>query len=279
MSSSSTPQRPTWAPDSIDVERPSVARMYDFFLGGSHNFAADRQLAEQALSVFPDAPHIVRANRAFLERAVQYLCAEGVDQFLDLGSGIPTAGNVHEIVLAANPAARTVYVDSDAVAVAHARALLTDVAQVGVLHADLRDPGTVLERAVTAGVDLARPLAVLLVSVLPFIPDEDDPAAIIAAYREASAPGSYLAVSHGTNDYQPEAVGKVEGIYTRTTQPGVFRSRAEIERLLGGYELVPPGLIDAIRWRPVLGEDVPDPLGGDVARYSLYAAVGRKAGH
>jgi hypothetical protein len=101
------PQRPNWAPESIDIDRPSVARMYDYFLGGSHNFAADRQLAEQALSVFPDAPHIVRANRAFLERAVHYLCAAGIDQFLDLGSGIPTAGNVHEIVLAANPSART----------------------------------------------------------------------------------------------------------------------------------------------------------------------------
>ena len=272
------PQRPNWAPDSIDIDRPSVARMYDYFLGGSHNFAADRQLAEQALSVFPDAPHIVRANRAFLERAVHYLCAAGIDQFLDLGSGIPTAGNVHEIVLAANPSARTVYVDADPVAVAHAKALLADVPQVGVLRADLRDPDEVLKQAVAAGLDLDRPLAVLLVSVLPFIPDEDDPAAIIAAYREASVPGSYLAISHGTNDYQPEAVGKVEGIYTRTTQPGVFRSRAEIERLLDGYELVEPGLIDAIHWHPGVDEDVPDPLGGDVARYSLYAAVGRKGG-
>jgi O-methyltransferase involved in polyketide biosynthesis len=251
--------------------------MYDYFLGGSHNFAADRQLAEQALSVFPDAPHVVRANRAFLERAVQYLCAAGIDQFLDLGSGIPTAGNVHEIALAADPAAHTVYVDADPVAVAHARALLAGEARVQVLRADLREPGAVLEQAVAAGLDLGRPLAVLLVSVLPFIPDEDDPAAIIAAYREASAPGSYLAVSHGTNEYQPEAVGKVEGIYTRTTQPGVFRSRAEIERLLRGYDPVPPGLVDAIDWRPVPDEDVPDPLGGDVARYSLYAAVGQKA--
>ena len=219
---------------------------------------------------------MVRANRAFLYRAVQHLCAAGIDQFLDLGSGIPTAGNVHEIVLAANPAARTVYVDSDPVAVAHARALLAGVAQVEVLHADLRDAGEVLGQAVGLGLDLSRPVAVLLVSVLPFIPDEDGPAAIIAAYREASAPGSYLAISHGTNDYQPEAVGKVEGIYTRTTQPGVFRSRAQIQELMDGYELVPPGLVDVINWRPNLDEEIPDPLGGDVVRYSLYAAVGRK---
>ena len=270
------PQRPAWAPDSVDIERPSVARMYDYFLGGSHNFAADRQLAEQALGVFPDAPYVVRANRAFLYRAVQHLCATGIDQFLDLGSGIPTAGNVHEIVLAANPEAHTVYVDADPVAVAHAGALLANVAHVDVLHADLRDPDEVLKQAVAAGIDLNRPLAVLLVSVLPFIPDEDDPAAIIAAYREASAPGSYLAISHGTNDYQPETVGKVEGIYENTTQPGVFRSRAQIEQLMRGYELVPPGLVDAILWRPTLDEEIPDPLGGDVARYSLYAAVGHK---
>ena len=270
------PQRPNWAPDSIDIDRPSVARMYDYFLGGSHNFAADRQLAEQALSVFPDAPHIVRANRAFLERAVQYLCAAGIDQFLDLGSGIPTAGNVHEIVFAADPSARTVYVDADPVAVAHAKALLADVPQVGVLRADLRDADEVLKQAVAAGLDLDRPLAVLLVSVLPFIPDEDDPASIVAAYRDGTTPGSYLALSHGTNDYMPETMDKIEGVYSNTSQPGVFRSRAQVSEFFTGYELLEPGLVDAINWRPRPGESGKDPLGGDVARYGLLGGAGRR---
>ena len=270
--------RPGWAPDEIDIERPSVARMYDYFLGGSHNFAADRELAEQALKVFPDAPYVVRANRAFLRRAVNLLCSLGIDQFLDLGSGIPTVGNVHEVAHAANPAARIVYVDSDPVAAAHSTALLDGHPLVRVLHADLREPQAVLgDAVVTSHLDLSRPVAVLLVSVLPFIPDADDPAAIVAAYREATAPGSYLAISHGTNDYQPEAVGQVEGVYTRTTQPGVFRSRAEILALLPGYELLPPGLVDAIRWRPDLEEELPDPLDGDVSRYSLLAAVAHRA--
>lgn len=271
--------RPVWAPEEIDIERPSVARMYDYFLGGSHNFAADRELAQRALEVFPDAPHVVRANRAFLRRAVTVLCLLGVDQFLDLGSGIPTVGNVHEVAHAAAPQARVVYVDSDPVAAAHSTALLEGESRVGVLHADLRDvPEVLLAAAAVGGLDFGRPVAVLLVSVLPFVPDEDDPAGIVAAYRDATAPGSYLAISHGTSDYRPKTVSEVEDVYNRTTQPGVFRSRDEIRALMPGYELLPPGLVDAIHWRPdpsTSDPDVPDPLGGDVARYSLLAAVGR----
>ena len=271
-------ERPAWVAEEIDIEAPSVARMYDFFLGGSHNFAADRQLAEQALGVFPDAPFVVRANRAFLRRAVTLLCREGIEQFLDLGSGIPTVGNVHEVVHAVRPRARVVYVDSDPVAYAHGATLLRDEPYVRVLHADLRDTAAVLQQAAEAGgLDFARPVAVLLVSVLPFIPDADDPAAIVAAYRDATAEGSYLAISHGTNDYQPRTVGEVERVYTRTAQPGVFRGRAEILALMPGYELLAPGLADAIHWRPDPQDQHPDPLGGDVARYNLLVAVGRKA--
>ena len=215
-------QRPVWAPAEIDIERPSVARMYDYFLGGSHNFATDRELAKQALNVFPDAPYIVRANRAFLRRAVTMLCGLGVDQFLDLGSGIPTVGNVHEVAHAANPMARIVYVDSDPVAAVHSAALLSNEPLVHVLHADLRDPELVLQEAATEGeLDLSRPVAVLLVSVLPFIPDADDPAGIVAEYRDGTAPGSYLAISHGTNDYQPEARRRGRGPLHAHEQPGV----------------------------------------------------------
>lgn len=270
-------QRPAWAPDDIDIELPSVARMYDYFLGGSHNFASDRELAQQALRVFPDAPFVVRANRSFLCRAVTALCSLGVEQFLDLGSGIPTAGNVHEVVAKERPGARTVYADCDPVAVAHSAALLAATAHVSVLHADLRDPDAVLAQAARAGgLDLGRPVGVLLVSVLPFVPDEDDPPAIVAAYREATVPGSYLAISHGTNDYRPKQVGEVENVYARTTQPGVFRSAEQVGRLFAGYELLEPGLVDAVRWRPDPVEAESDPLAGDVTRYSLIAGVGRR---
>ncbi|GAA2015559.1 SAM-dependent methyltransferase [Catenulispora yoronensis] len=268
-----------WTPDDVDIERPSVARMYDYFLGGSHNFASDRDLAKQAQEVFPDAPHVVRANRSFLGRAVAALCALGVDQFLDLGSGIPTVGNVHEIVAAHRSGARTVYVDSDPVAVAHASALLRDTDRVAVVHADLRNPDAVLRGAVETGeLGLSIPTAVLLVSVLPFVPDEDDPARIVAAYRDATVPGSYLAISHGTNDYRPKQVGEVENVYAKTTQPGVFRGKTEVERFFDGYELLEPGLVDIIHWRPEPAALAADPLGGDVARYSLIAGVGRRRG-
>jgi SAM-dependent methyltransferase len=269
--------RPAWAPDEVDIERPSVARMYDYFLGGSHNFPSDRDLAKQAQGAFPDAPYVVRANRSFLGRAVATLCALGVEQFLDLGSGIPTVGNVHEIVATHRPGARTVYVDSDPVAIAHASALLRDTDGVAVVHADLRDPEMVLQEAAAAGgLDLALPVAVLLVSVLPFVPDEDDPARIVAAYRDATAPGSYLAISHGTNDYRPKQVSEVETVYAKTTQPGVFRGKVDVERFFDGYDLLEPGLLDVIHWRPEPEALQADPLGGDVARYSLIAGVGSK---
>jgi hypothetical protein len=218
-----------------------------------------------------------RANRAFLRRAVTHLSDIGIDQFLDLGSGIPTAGNVHDVSQALNPEARTVYVDSDHVAVAHSTALLAGVPNTAVLHADLRDPAKVLHDPIVTGLlDFERPIAVLLVSVLPFIPDEDDPAGIVAAYRDATVLGSHLAISHGTDDYRPDATREVENVYSKTSQPGTFRSREQVLALMPGYELVEPGLVDAVLWRPTDPMGAADPLGGDLARYSLLAAVGRR---
>lgn len=250
--------------------------MYDYYLGGSHNFAADRQLAEQAISAWPDVAHLVRANRAFLRRAVSYL-ARGVSQFLDLGSGVPTVGNVHEVAQAVNGNARVVYVDSDPVAVAHSRSILADVPAAGVVHADLRAPAAVLGAVQRAGLlNVNQPIAVLMFAVLPFVPDEDDPAAIVAAYRDATVPGSYLALSHGTDDYRPEDARAVSEVYTRASHTMRLRSRAQIAAMLDGYELVDPGLVDMIHWRPDPDGGLPDPLDGDVARYSMLAAVGRK---
>ena len=173
--------RPGWSPGTVDPDRPSVARMYDYYLGGSHNFEADRALARVAVNHWPDLPMVMRANRAFMRRAVRYLISEGVTQFLDLGSGIPTVGNVHEVAAAANPEARTVYVDIDPVAVAHSRALLENTPGAAVVQADARDAAKVLLEAQDTGLlDLSRPVAVMMVALLHFIPDADDPAGIIA---------------------------------------------------------------------------------------------------
>jgi len=269
--------RPIWAPDEIDIERPAAARMYDYYLGGSHNFAADRALAEQYMRVWPDMPHIARANRAFLHRAVTFLSSEGIDQFLDLGSGIPTGGNVHDVSHSLDPAARTVYVDADPVAAAHGNELLRGIDFAKVVHADLRDAEAVLaDPAVTGFLDLSRPVAVLMVAVLHFVSAADDPADVINAYREATVPGSYLVVSHATSQYHPERIEKAEEIYDRASHGMTFRDRAEILGLMPGYELVPPGLVDLIHWRPDAHDTRPDPLGGDVTRYSLLAEVGRR---
>ncbi len=269
-------QRPIWAPDDVDIERPSPARMYDYYLGGSHNFAADRELAEQAMAVWPDARHFATANRAFLRRVVKLLADRGIDQFLDLGSGIPTVGNVHEVAYAANPKARTLYVDSDPVAHAHGSAILEDVPHARFLHADLRYPQAVLTSAQLTGfLDLSRPVAVLLFLALPFVPDGDDPAGIVAAYWEATAAGSYVALTHGTGDYRPQAIAQVRDVYEHASHSMTLRSKAQIAELLRGYELLEPGVVDTIRWRPD-PDAPPDPLGGDVARYAMYAAVGRR---
>ena len=268
--------RPVWAPDSIDIEKPSAARMYDYYLDGSHNFAADRQLAEEAKSAFPNMREYCLANRAFLHRAVTALSELGIGQFLDLGSGIPTASNVHEVAQAVNPDARTVYVDCDAVAYAHGVALLAGEPTACFVQADLRDPDDVLGDATVRGfLDFGRPIAVLLFSVLPFVPDADDPRAIVAAYRDACAPGSYLALTHGTADYHPAEAGELRRVYNRASHSMTPRPRSAVHDLMAGYELIEPGLTDAILWRPD-PQAPPDPFGGDVSRYSLYAAVGKK---
>ena len=267
--------RPAWAPDSLDLEVPSTARMYDYYLGGSHNFAADRALAEAALQAWPETPFMCRANRAFLRRAVTFLAGAGVDQFLDLGSGIPTGGNVHEIAQSIRPDARTVYVDSDPVAYAHGSVLLADNPRATYLQADLRNPESILtSSAVTQFLDLSRPVAVLMLMTLHFVPDDDDPDGIVAAYREATVPGSYLVVSHGTNEYRPDTQ-KITQVYSTASHGIVPRNKARIAELTAGYELVEPGLVDVILWRPEPTELEHDPLGGDVARYSTFAAVGR----
>jgi hypothetical protein len=270
-----TSHLPAWAPDAADIETPSAARMYDYYLDGSHNFAADRALAEEYIRVLPEIRHISRANRSFLRRAVRTLAAAGVDQFLDLGSGMPTVGNVHEVAGAVDPDAKVVYVDADPVTVAHGRAILAAVPNTAYLHADLSNPDRVLASPELARqFDFSRPIGVLMVAVLHFVPDADEPAEIIARYRDATAPGSYLVVSHATDDYNPKTMEQATGVYSRASHSMNFRSRAQITGLFAGYELLEPGLVDVIDWRPESGE--PDPYDGDVTRYNLLAAVGHR---
>jgi hypothetical protein len=265
--------------DRVNTAVPNPARIYDYLLDGKDNYPADREVAEQVVAIAPMARQAVRDNRAFLRRAVRFLAGEaGVRQFIDLGSGLPTQGNVHEIAQAVAPDARVVYVDNDAMVVTHSRALLAGDGSLAV-QADLRDPDAVLAHPEARElIDLDRPVALLLLAILHFIPDEQDPAGIVARYRDALPPGSWLALSHGTRDIpvrpdlSPEEMAemgaKVERLYQQTTASIVTRSRAQVERFFDGFELVEPGLVEIQRWRP---EDPGAGLPG-----GFYGGVGRK---
>lgn len=258
-------------PDGVEADRPSVARLYDFLLGGHHNFAADREMGRQLLAAEPSARHIVAENRAFLGRAVRFLLASGVRQFLDLGSGIPTQENVHEIAQCGDPAARVVYVDNDPVAVAHSKQILSGNALATVIKEDLRRPAAILGHSeVHRLIDFSQPVGVLMVTVLHFVPDADDPAAVVARFAEGLAPGSHLAISHATHEAAPGAAAEVEEIYASTTAAARTRSHAEILRFFTGFDLVEPGLVYLPLWRPDIA--APD----DPERAWFYAGVGRK---
>jgi SAM-dependent methyltransferase len=265
-------QLPEWAPADLDVTRPSVARIYDYFLGGAHNFEVDRQLAAELSRMSPNVVGTARANRHFLRRAVRFLADAGIRQFLDIGSGIPTAGNVHEIVGAVAPDARVVYVDVDPIAVAQSRAVLRGSTTTAVLCFDLRDPAKILAEATGTGlIALDEPVAVLLAAVLHFVPDSDRPGEIVRHLCDATAPGSYLLISHGTADGQGPGVLAARQLISRTATGTTLRTHAEISALFGTFSLVEPGLVDLDRWRPDPGDE-PDPAPERVAG---FAGVGR----
>lgn len=266
-------QRPSWAPDEVDIDRPSAARVYDYYLGGLHNFAVDRAMAARAVADWPELPRIMQANRAFLRRAVRHLAEQGIDQFLDIGSGIPTVGNVHEVAQAANPDARVVYVDIDPVAVAHSRAILADDPRTGVVQGDFTEVATVLDDPVTRSlIDLSRPVGVLVVALLHFVGDDRAPGEVLARYREATAPGSHLVISHASADGAPDRADDHQALYRRTATPMRMRTRDEVAALLGGFTLVDPGLVFLPEWRP----DDPSAVLENPERFTGYAAVGRR---
>ncbi|RKT57440.1 S-adenosyl methyltransferase [Saccharothrix australiensis] len=260
---------PRWVASSGDAERPNVARLYDYYLGGAHNFAVDREFAEQTMKVVPTAA-IVQHTRSFLRRAVRVCVANGIRQFLDLGSGIPTAGNVHEVAQQADPTCRVVYVDNEPATVAHGRTMLRGNATAAMVGADVRDPAAVLAAPeARALLDLSEPVCVLFVSVLPYVLDEDRPADVVAGYRAVMAPGSHLVMSHLTGDVQPEMVAKLVDVAAETLTPIVARPRSAIEALLEGFDLLAPGLVLTGRWR---GES-PAETGAESVS---YVAVGVK---
>jgi hypothetical protein len=257
-------ERLNWTPDEIDLDRPSPARVYDYYLGGSHNYAVDRETARQIVRLVPETPRFARANRSFLRRAVEHLVAAGIRQFLDIGSGIPTAGNVHEIAQRAAQDARVTYVDIDPIAVAHSRAILADNDRVAVVQDDLRTPERVLsDPELLRVLDLDEPVAILMISLLHFVPDSDDPAGVIARYRDAVVAGSYLALSHIRRVPDPPADGlKTLEIYKRIGAPLTPRSDAELRAFFTGFELVPPGLVALQEWRPETIDGPDADLGG-----------------
>jgi hypothetical protein len=261
-----------WVPDAVDVERPSSARIYDYFLGGAHNFAADRQVAEQLLASYPDVPQTAQANRAFLRRAVEFLVDAGTRQFLDIGSGIPTVGHVHEIAQRVAPESRVVFVDIDPVAVEHSRQILAGNVLTEVVQEDVRRPEHILQAPeVQRLLDFRQPVAVLIVSLMHFVPDPDQHASIITRLTEPFVAGSYVVLSHVTNDGRRDwSTGKE--IYGRAGIQGTLRSRAQVEALFGDFDLVDPGVVWVPAWRP---EDI-DVLYDQPEASGMYAGVGRK---
>ncbi|MHA6804212.1 SAM-dependent methyltransferase [Salinifilum ghardaiensis] len=249
MTSESTrglPDRPDVA--GIDLDRPNAGRMYDYFLGGGHHFAVDRVAAEHVLAAAPSVAEVAIANRSFLNRAVQHCLRCGVDQFLDLGSGLPTVGSTHQIAQHASPRARVVYVDSDPVAVAHARNLLVGLESVDVLYADLGQVRTVLQDPRVRGLlDLSRPVAVLLVAVLHYLPRAGE---VVAAYRDALPSGSMLVLAHTTADHQRGASAVARAVFEATTVRITPRSLDQVRDLFAGYDVTAPGVVWTPRWQP-----------------------------
>jgi S-adenosyl methyltransferase len=281
VTSESSSQARDWLDDTGSAEHESptfdtsvahIARVYDYWLGGKDNYAADRAAGEAALQAYPDLVSSVRANRAFLARVVRYLAAEaGIRQFLDIGTGIPTANNTHEVAQSVAPESRVVYVDNDPIVLSHARALLTSnpVGSTDYIDADLRDTDRILAEAART-LDFSRPVAVMLIAILHLIGDEDDPAAIVARVLDAVPPGSYLAISHVASDIEPEKMAEMrERLNRMVSQKGTYRTHAEVARLFDGLELIPPGVTRIQEWRPAAELDAMRPA-------AMWGGIGLK---
>jgi hypothetical protein len=255
----------------MDASVPNVARIYDYLLGGKDHYASDRQAAVELMIAIPDVVMVCRHNRRFLQRAVRFMAEAGIRQFIDIGTGLPTQGNVHEIAQDIEQDARVLYVDNDPVVVSHAQALLVKAPTVVAINRDLRDPRQIIQHpALQALIDLDKPLAVLLVAILHFIPDDDDPYGIVEELKAAMPAGSYLAISHATGDNVPaEVTAQVREVYDRANAPAVPRTRAGIMRFFDGLEMIEPGLVNVRAWSA-------RSTGSEPARAIFLAGMGRK---
>jgi hypothetical protein len=265
------PVAPDRPPVDLDTTVAHPARIYDYWLGGKDNYAADREAAEQAIAAMPFIVSAARANRAFLGRVVRFLAGEReVRQFLDIGTGLPSGKNVHEVAQETAPESRIVYVDNDPIVLTHAQALLTSAPKgmTAYLDANVRDTGKILSEA-GATLDFSQPIAVMLLMILQFIPDSSDPYGIVAKLMEAVPSGSYLAISHSPSDVEAEAVAEGTERYNERSSAGMTnRTHAEVSRFFDGLEMVEPGLVQLHKWRPAPG----DPA----AVISGWAGVARK---
>jgi O-methyltransferase involved in polyketide biosynthesis len=266
-------------PQGIDTTKPSVARVYDYMLGGKDNYEVDRQVARRALEVAPDAPEAARANREFLARVVRYLAGEaGIRQFVDLGSGLPTQGNVHEIAQSVTSRAHVVYVDHDPIVLVHGRALLAVDDTTTVVEADLREPEAILGHPdVTRLIDFTEPVALLMFAILHHLADDENPGGITRRIMDRLAPGSYLAVSHFHNPGEalPEVSRQAysaEKIFNESLGTGRWRSREEILAYFDGLELLEPGLVPLPEWRP----EANDRAEPGITYHTFVGAVARK---
>ncbi len=257
-------------PQGVDVRVPSAARVYDWLLGGTHDFHAGRVVGEKVLAVLPSGRQVAASNRAFLRRAVRYMITQGITQFLDLGSGIPTVGNVHEVAQSVDPGCRVVYVDYDEVAVAHSSVILEGNPNATVVAAGLCRTQAVLNSpGAQTLLDFSRPIGLLMVAVFHFVPDQLRPREIVADYRAGLPPGSLVALSHLTADHAPREMAAVTEAMKNSRDPMYFRPYDEVVALFDGLEIVEPGVVSAPLWQPDAGIR-------DIAPDDVYAGVGRK---
>ena len=263
---------PTWVTPDVDTDTPSIARLYDYLLGGKHNVESDRELGRQAIKAAPGIVMLIRENRKFLRRAVRFALEQGIDQFLDLGSGIPTRGSIHETAEKINPAARIVYVDRDPVAVAHGNRLLADNPNAASVQANLLDPAEVLNTdAVRSLLDLNRPIGMFVLSVLHFFPDSEVLPAL-EEYRRRLPSGSLLLISTATGSGNDGSAGLVRDLYAQQFETFALRSAEETRALFGDFELLEPGIVFPTQWRP----DKPADVGDQPERYSYLVGGARK---
>lgn len=254
----------------LDTGIASVARVYDYMLGGKDNFAVDRQLGDELMTAFPDAAWIARQNRSFIGRAVTYCAEQGLTQYLDVGSGLPTMENVHEVARRLHPEAAVVYVDNDATALSHANALLATSDGVVAMYGDVREPGKILTDVREQGLlDLTKPVVVLLAAIFHFLTDDEDPIGIVRTFREAMPPGSYLILTTAHHDAKPEESARASRMYRRASSPMVTRSKHDIAAFFEGFELVEPGLACTSQWRSPEPPEYDDPA-------DLYGGIARK---